>query len=123
MKRAAAVSLALFVIASSLCALAGEQGGAASARAEESGFAIIILGTRSAADVRVIEKNLRSLPYVSLMVPTVMSQQHLEFQGRMSASDEAMVADVAGLAQDRYEVKARREHRRGLVITLRKIKG
>ncbi|MFA4972775.1 MAG: hypothetical protein WC683_09190 [bacterium] len=111
MKLLAAVTLAIAVGLYSMAA-----------PCDDSKFTVIILGTRSAQDVEVIEKNLRALPYVTLFIPTMVSQMHLEFEGSMAAEDDVMIADVASLAADRYDVVAKRESKRGLVITLRKIK-
>lgn len=84
-------------------------------------FRIIILGTRSGPDIELIRKNVEKLPYVSLFVPSSVSQRHLEFEGKFTGEEDTLVADVESLSQDRYEVKSKRDSKRGLVITLRKI--
>ena len=119
MRRSAAFLLVIATVLYSLAAFSAETG---TDEGAGSRFTVVILGTRNADDVKVIEKNLRKLPQVKLFVPTMVSQQHLEFEGSMTTGDDAMIADVQSLAQDRYDVVAKRESKRGLVITLRKIK-
>jgi len=92
---------------------------AAKVDAEE--FTLVILGTRNASDIKVIQKNLRDRPYVTLFIPTSVSQRHLEFSGRLTGDTATLIADVESLSADRYDVVTKRERRRGLVITLRKI--
>jgi hypothetical protein len=84
-------------------------------------FRVIILGTRSGPDIELIRKNMDKLKYVTLFVPSSVSQKRIEFEGRSIGDEETLVADIESLSQDRFEVKSKRDRRRGLVITLRKI--
>jgi hypothetical protein len=88
---------------------------------QEQPFKVIVLGTRSGSDIELIRTNVEKLSYVSIFVPAVVSQRHIEFEGRFAGEDEALIADIESLAQDRYEVKSRKDRNSGLVITLRKI--
>ena len=90
-------------------------------KADPEPFRIIILGTRKASDIELIRKNVEKLPYVSLFVPSSVSQRHLEFKGKYAADQETLIADIESLSQDRYEVKSKNDRRKGLVITVRKI--
>ena len=88
---------------------------------EQYTFRVIILGTRRGSDIEVIRKNVEKLAYVSLFVPSLVSQKHIEFEGMSTGDKETLIADIESLAQDRYEFKSKDDRRRGLVITLRKI--
>lgn len=94
---------------------------AAAEEAEVEPFRIIILGTRSGPDIEIIRKNMEKLAYVSIFVPSSVSQRRLEFEGRFTGPDDVLIADIESLSQDRYEVKARRDNKKGLIITLKKI--
>jgi hypothetical protein len=97
------------------------QAGATSQAVEQYTFRVIILGTRRGPDIEVIRKNVEKLAYVSLFVPSLVSQKHIEFEGMSTGDKETLIADIESLSQDRYEVKSKDDRRRGLVITLRKI--
>jgi hypothetical protein len=121
-----AVALA-FALPQPVAAEEGEGGIVASTRVEDAAevdaeeFTLVILGTRKAGDIEVIRRNLRDLPYVTLLIPTSVSQRHLEFSGRLAGDEATLIADIESLSADRYDVVAKRDRRRGLVITLRKI--
>lgn len=132
MKRARAAFLASFAIVASLI-VAAKVAGAPQASSydnqQEVGqqaiepytFRIIVLGTRRRADIELIRKNIVKLKYVTLFVPSSVSQKHIEFVGKSIGDEETLIADVESLSQDRFDVKSKRDRKRGLVITLRKI--
>ncbi len=97
------------------------QAEAAPEAVEQYTFRVIILGTRRGSDIEVIRKNVEKLAYVSLFVPSFVSQRHIEFEGMSTGDKETLIADIESLSQDRYEFKSKDDRRRGLVITLRKI--
>jgi len=125
-KRLVALTFLLVILAPSapgLCEENGEERVIASSHEEVEGypFSLIIVGTRSASDVDVIKRNLADRLYVKLLVPTVVSQRHLEFAGSHTGDEATLIADVESLASDRYDMVTKHERKRGLVITLRKI--
>ena len=125
MKRIAAIAFLFILLAPAVTGLCEEGDGdvIASSHEEVEGypFSLIIVGTRSAADIDIIKRNLADRPYVKLLVPTVVSQRHLEFAGSHTGDEATLIADVESLASDRYDMVTRQDRRRGLVITLRKI--
>ncbi len=125
---AALTSILLLLMAAPHSATAREEGevkassyGTAADEPEVEAFRIIILGTRSGPDIEIIRKNMEKLAYVSVFVPSSVSQRRIEFEGRFTGPDDVLIADIESLSQDRYEVKTRRDDKRGLVITLKKI--
>ncbi|MFH1829869.1 MAG: hypothetical protein ABH871_03730 [Pseudomonadota bacterium] len=86
-----------------------------------SPFTLIILGTRSASDIELIRKNIKSLAYIKGFSPSQVSQRHLEFTGSFVGSEETFLADIESLSADRFEVNSKDDRERGLVVTLRKI--
>lgn len=84
-------------------------------------FRLIILGTRKAADIELIRKNIQKLAYVKLFIPTTVSQRHLEFEGKYLGDAVTLIADVESLALNRYDVTTKEKTKHGLRITLRKI--
>jgi hypothetical protein len=116
-KSGIAALVLLVVLASVPAPAAAEEGQAPGAQR----FTVIVLGTRNAQDVDVIERNLRGLAYVRSLTPSAMSQRRVEYSGVCTGPQDTLIADVTSLAADRYELKARTDRQRGLVITLRKI--
>jgi hypothetical protein len=94
---------------------------AAAAQAGPIPFTLLIMGTRHYSDVDVMRRNIARIAFMQRFVQTVAAQNHLEFAGSFGGAEEALVADVRGLAADRYDVQTRQDKTRGLVITLRKI--
>lgn len=88
---------------------------------EAVSFTLIISGTRHYQDIEVIARNISRLPLMQRLAPSVSSQNHVQFMGLFGGQQEALLADLRGLAADRYEVQSRNDDARGLLITLRKI--
>jgi len=88
---------------------------------EQYTFHVILLGTRSRSDIELIRNNMDRLKYVTLFVPSLVSQNHIEFEGKSTGDEATLMADIESLSQDRFEVKSKHDRKRGLVITLRKI--
>ena len=84
-------------------------------------FTLIVLGTRHYQDVDVIVGTLKGLPYIDRIVPTFTSQLRQEFEGSYQHKEGDLIADVRGLAADRFHVETRPEELSGVVITLRKM--
>jgi hypothetical protein len=84
-------------------------------------FTLIILGTRHYSDVDVVISNLKNLPYIDRIVPTLTSQMRQEFEGSFQHNEGDLIADVRSLAADRFDLETRTDDPSGLVITLRKI--
>lgn len=84
-------------------------------------FTLLIVGTRHYSDITVMEKNIRRIPKMQRLVQTVSNQNHVQFTGTYSGDADSLLADIQGLAADRFEVQSRDDRARGLVITLRKI--
>lgn len=123
MKAALAFLMALGCLAGpALQAVAEEPAASAAATpAEAVPFTLIISGTRHYQDAEVIRGNIARSPAVQRLVPTVSSQNHLQFSGAFRGDPEGFVADIQGLASDRFEVGSREDPARGLIITLRKM--
>ena len=123
MKRAFAILyIATAILAATLIpVLAPAAEEAAAAPAGPIPFTLIIMGTRHYPDVDVMRRNIARISLMQRFVPTVAAQNHLQFAGAFGGAEEALVADIRGLAADRYEVQTRQDKTRGLVITLRKI--
>lgn len=88
---------------------------------EQYSFHVIILGTRKRSDIELIRTSMDKLKYVTLFVPSLVSQKHIEFAGKSIGDEETLIADIESLSQDRFEVKSKHDRKRGLVITLKKI--
>lgn len=102
---------------------AAEEPAAASSEISQTAFTLLIVGTRHHADVEVMRNNVGRIPKMQRLVQTVSSQNHLQFSGLYGGAVDALIADIQGLAADRFDVQARDDKARGLVITLRKIQG
>ena len=120
---------AILIIAVALLAGAVAFGAAPAQAADEAAvapagptpFTLIIMGTRHYPDVDVMRRNIARMPLMQRFVQTVAAQNHLQFAGAFGGAEAALIADVQGLAADRYEVQTRQDKARGLIITLRKI--
>lgn len=126
MKRLPLFICALFALilagaAPPLMARAEEGSSAAAPESASIPFSLLIVGTRHYADADVMSKNIRRIQKVQRLVQTVSSQNHVQFAGVYGGAPESLLADIQGLAQDRFEVQSRDDQARGLVITLRKI--
>lgn len=84
-------------------------------------FKLIILGTRYFSDVDVMKKGLSRSPYAARIVPSEISQRHLEYEGTLAGPAESFIADITGLSQNRFDVESRYDRDNILVVTLRKI--
>lgn len=84
-------------------------------------FTLIIVGTRHLPDIDVIKRNVQRIAGVGRLVPAVSSQNHLQFKGTFSGTREALVADIEGLAAERFDLKANDDPSGSLIITLRKM--
>ena len=82
---------------------------------------ILIVGTKHFSDVNIIHKNIKKNNSIQNLLQTVSSQNHIALTGTFSGSADSVIADIEGLAQDRYEVQKKNDKNQGLIITLRKI--
>lgn len=89
---------------------------------EQTPFVLAITGTRHRADVEAISKNAARIRGVSGLIETSASQNRVEFSGVYSGDVQSLLADIEGLAQDRFEVHSKPDKGGRLVITLRKLK-
>lgn len=115
-----ALGLGLALVAAKPSRGAAEEPVAAS-EIPQTAFTLLIVGTRHYADVEVMRKNVGRIPKMQRLVETVSSQNHLQFSGLYGGEVDSLIADIQGLAADRFDVQARDDKARGLVITLRKI--
>ena len=118
------IALGLIACAGSVSiSSAAEETQAASAAPAASGtaFTLVMLGTRHYADADVLRRNIAKIPSMQRFTQTVSSQKHLQFIGLFSGDEASLIADIEGLAADRFEVQKRQDKAQGLVITLRKI--
>jgi len=95
---------------------------AAAAPPISSPLTVILLGTRYPQDVDIIRQHLLEHPSVLRFVPSAASQGRLEFSGAFTGDADALLAEIRGLAVDRYELTATNDAARGLVLTLRKMR-
>lgn len=116
MKRIFKITLALVFIF-----ISSSAGAQASAPPQPLKFKLIILGTRYFSDVDVIKKGLSRSPYATRIVPSEISQRHIEYEGTLAGPAESFVADITGLSQNRFNVESRYDQDKMLIVTLRKI--
>ena len=121
MKRTLAILAVAAALVAGTPAPASAQAAGEVAAAGPVPFTLIIMGTRHYADVDVMRRNIARIALMQRFVQTVAAQNHLQFTGAFGGAEDALVADIRGLAADRYEVQTREDKTRGLVITLRKI--
>jgi hypothetical protein len=117
----ALLAAALISVAYPLRAQTTKGTEAAEPTALATSFTLIVLGTRHYSDVNVVISNLKNLPYVDRIVPTLTTQMRQEFEGSFQRKEGDLVADVRSLAADRFDLETRADDPSGLVITLRKI--
>ena len=115
----ATICLALALIACMQSTAKAEETAAASAGG--TAFTVIMLGTRHYADADVMRRNIAKIPSMQRFSQTISSQKHLQFVGLFGGDESSLIADIEGLAADRFEIQTRQDKSRGLVITLRKI--
>ncbi len=95
----------------------------ASVGAEELPLKIAVVGTTNYTDINLIQKNLKRSSLIADLSTTLSSRELYEFSGRYRGAPEAVIEEVAGLAQDRFSVESPKKIKQGapLTITLRKI--
>lgn len=116
MKRILKITLAMFFIL-----ISSSSGAQTVAPSQPLKFKLIILGTRYFSDVDVMKKGLSRSPYATRIVPSEISQRHLEYEGTLTGPAESFIADITGLSQNRFDVESRYDRDNILVVTLRKI--
>lgn len=115
--RAAVIIAAVFFLP--LCSNAADENAARAP--EDTPFTVIITGSRSYSDIDLMKKNIARISSVKKFSQTVASQKHIQFAGLFRGDSDQLVADIEGLAADRFDVQSKKDKLRGLVITLRKI--
>jgi len=109
-----AASLALL-----LCALSYAQ------ESGEKPLSIAIVGVKNYNDVNLMIKNLKRSQQIKDLTVSLSSRELTELSGNYQGSQESLMEEIAGLAQDRFEVELSKKSRKAdapLAITLRKIK-
>lgn len=91
-----------------------------SSQAGHDSFTLLVLGTRRFADIDLLRKTLKQLASVKHLQPSVSSQNHLQFVGLYTGDPQSLIGDIERVAADRFEVRAKEDSSRGLVITLKK---
>ena len=109
---------ALFRTLFIICALAAAVTAAAS---QETRFSVEILGTSRFEDIAVIHDGLRRSDGVLDLRVVRSSRNYVKLEGTTSGGVDHLISDLAGLAQDRFDVKAERPHQGFIAITLRKL--
>ena len=84
-------------------------------------FKIVLLGTRHRSDIESIIRSLMKSPLTERIVPTAISQDRLEYEGTYTGSEQSFVADIRGLAMNRFNINESRGSGGEVLITLRKI--
>ena len=93
----------------------------ASSYGGETKFRIIILGTRYRSDIDSIIQSLIKSPSTKRIVPMVISQDHLEYEGSYTGNEHSLISDIRGLAMNRFNMNESRGSGGEILITLRKI--
>lgn len=84
-------------------------------------FVVDIIGAATYADSAVVQRGLEYADGVSSVTMTRSGRNYMQLVGLMTGEVDLLIADVRGLAQDRFSVETVRDARGQLVITLRKL--
>jgi hypothetical protein len=85
-------------------------------------FTIDIVGADRYADVSVVHSGLHRSDGMEDVHVVRSSENFVRMEGTTEAREKDFLSDLKGLAQDRFDVAARRAQDGSLAITLRKIK-
>lgn len=109
-----------FVGLSALASIAVAQAPISSYGAETP-FKMTILGTRYRTDVEAVISSLTKSRATRNLVPSGISQNHLEYSGIYMGSADSLLADLKGLSENRYNLESQISNDGTIAITLRKI--
>lgn len=85
-------------------------------------FTLLIVGSKHFSDVDMVRQNLKNLPNVSQLGPSISSQNHIQMQGVFSGDAGLLANEIRAFTADRFDVATRDSDNGEVIITLRKIK-